>query len=345
MASWKCGSCGLFNFVESVSCRRCGTARDAAAPNHPYQQNGYVPQSTPPPSPYAPFSNHPQPYESSHGQQQPYGQAGNWSSGQANSGNAPQPWDPQQANQSPPPPHWDQPPSHHQQPQSWTPQPANGVAQPAAPYANPMPPAAGYPQNPGYHVPSQPDYSQAPSYGAPSAGSYQPSLQMMNNWNQAGVWREGDKLVMHRRAALPDRCIKCNVPTNGSYLHRKLSWIHPLWGLLILASWIIYLVIYYALRKTAEVDLGLCEEHRASRRTGITVGWLMVALGIGAFVFAIVGEALAFLFIGILLLLGGLIWASYAAAVISVTKMDDQYIWMKRVNKDYLAGFPPAGGY
>lgn len=184
------------------------------------------------------------------------------------------------------------------------------------------------------------DYSQAPSYGAPAAASYQP-----NSWQQGGVWRDGDKLVMHRHAKLPDRCVKCDLPTNGSYLHRKLSWINPLWVLTILASWIIYLIIYYALRKTAEVDLGLCEAHKASRRTGITVGWVVALLGIGAFIFAIVGEALAFLFFGILLFIGGLIYGSYAAAVVSVTKMDDQYIWMKRVSKDYLAGLPPAGGF
>ena len=297
MASWKCGRCGLFNFAESVTCRRCGTEGTAAAPPS-YPTNAYPPQPT---TPYPPTMHQPPPYAPHYGGQQAYDQQGQWNSGHVEPGSASQPW--------------------------------------------PAVPAPGYAPYPASPSPPQPDYSQAPSYGAPAAGSYQPSPQMLHNWNQTGVWREGDRLVMHRQAALPDRCIKCNVPTHGSYLHRKLSWINPLWTLLILASWVIYLVIYYALRKTANVNMGLCEEHRASRRTGMTVGWLMVGLGVAAFVFAIAGEAFAFLLIGVLLFFGGALWASYAAAVVSVAKMDDQYIWLKRVNKDYLASFPPAGGY
>ncbi|HEU4387406.1 MAG TPA: hypothetical protein VFV34_06385, partial [Blastocatellia bacterium] len=39
------------------------------------------------------------------------------------------------------------------------------------------------------------------------------------------VWRDGSKLVMRSSARLPDRCIKCNAPTGGSYVNRKLNWL------------------------------------------------------------------------------------------------------------------------
>jgi hypothetical protein len=205
----------------------------------------------------------------------------------------------------------------------------NGLPYPSQPYA-------------GY---SQTDYSQAPSYGAPSMGAYQSSYPAGYGGQGAGVWREGNKLVMHRKAYLPDRCVKCNAPTNNEYLHRKLTWLHPAWLLLILASWLIYLIVYLAIRKKAEVDLGLCEQHRTNRRTGITVGWITAFLGIGCFVLAIASEAFGLIFLGILLFFFGVIFGSYAANVVSVTKMDDNYIWIRRVHQDYLSNFPTTGGF
>ncbi len=47
------------------------------------------------------------------------------------------------------------------------------------------------------------------------------------NAQPSGVWRRGNTLIMHKDAPLPDRCIKCNIATNGSYIRRRLSWHHP----------------------------------------------------------------------------------------------------------------------
>lgn len=38
-----------------------------------------------------------------------------------------------------------------------------------------------------------------------------------------GVWRDGKLLVMHKKAVLPDRCVKCNQPAGGRRLKRSLS--------------------------------------------------------------------------------------------------------------------------
>src|SRR5688572_472659 len=76
MASWKCGRCGLFNFVESATCRRCGTEGNAAAPPS-YHASGYLPQP-------------PQPYNSHYGGQPTYEQQGQWNPGQANAAGTPQ---------------------------------------------------------------------------------------------------------------------------------------------------------------------------------------------------------------------------------------------------------------
>lgn len=37
-----------------------------------------------------------------------------------------------------------------------------------------------------------------------------------------GVWRHGRLLVMHKRATLPERCVKSNQPAYGRKLKRNL---------------------------------------------------------------------------------------------------------------------------
>jgi hypothetical protein len=339
MSSWKCNNCGLVNFATVEVCRRCQSpAMNGAVSNHPSPSN-FQPHNAPPQK---------DSWQNNFAQQPDY-----------RTGNLPAQFPQASSN--------DYSPNQSYQPNDYAQDngyPQNSDASQNSGYADnhPYSQPPGYQQSSGYaynkggtdglNYPSQPytnysqtDYSQAPSYGAPSMGGYQSSYSAGYGAQGAGVWRDGDKLVMHKQAMLPDRCVKCNAPTNREYLHRKLSWLHPAWLLLILASWIIYLIVYLAIRKKAEVDLGLCEQHKTSRRTAITVGWVTALLGLGCFILAIASETPGFIFLGILLFLFGVIFGSYAANVVSVTKMDDNYIWIKRVNKDYLSSFPPSGGF
>jgi disulfide bond formation protein DsbB len=357
MSSWKCQNCGLVNFAGIESCRRCQTSATGGHTANQYEQGNFQVNRAPqqgdwqtnksaPPSNYqtgdltlqfpqtstdnftqsnpdAPDTGYQQnPY----GQGQPYSQGGNdYSSGGYANNN------PYSQN------------TGYQHNTSY--QPDNGYQQNSG-YAynrgetnnlnNPSQPYTSYPQT---------DYSHAPSYGAPSMGGYQQSYSTGYYGQGAGVWREGDKLVMHKQAHLPDRCVKCNAPTNNEYLPRKLSWIHPAWILLIFASWIIYLIVYLAIRKKADVALGLCQQHTRNRQNGIIIGWASALFGIGFIILAVTAEQPGFVFLAILLILFGAIFGAYAANVVSVSKMDDNYIWIKRVSQDYLANFPPTGRY
>jgi hypothetical protein len=202
----------------------------------------------------------------------------------------------------------------------------------------------GYPPSPQANY-SQTDYSQAPSYGGPSMASYQP---MGYAGQAAGVWRDGKKLVMHKQAQLPDRCVKCNAPTQGAYLHRKLSYLHPACKITILfgiIGWIIYAILSSTLRKKAEVDFGLCEQHTGSRKTNMIIGWAMLIFGVGLLVLAFSTDSGAMILLGFVLLIAGAIIASLAYGVVTVTKMDDTYVWMSRVNEDYLSNFPSSNGF
>jgi hypothetical protein len=61
---------------------------------------------------------------------------------------------------------------------------------------------------------------------------------------------------------------------------RSLYWHHSAWYLLILVNVLIYIVVGMAVRKRAEVALGLCSKHRLRRRVFLSIGWGGLAFGL-----------------------------------------------------------------
>jgi hypothetical protein len=380
-------NCGIINFATAEVCRKCQLPATGDNPANAYARSNFQQQNPPssfPANHFAPQENHhagsssealqPPPtnqysqnngypqtgYSNSHSQPLNYPQ-NNYAQGNSYQNVNPAPgYNPSQSGS------YDNPNPYGQNPNYAQPQ------NPAPPNANNYAQNNGFQQNNGYaynrdnsnglnpqgqgytNYPqanssqsnySQTDYSQAPSYGGPAMASYQP---MGYGGQAAGVWRDGKKLVMHKQAFLPDRCVKCNTPTNGAYLHRKLSWLHPACKITILfglIGWIIYAILSSALKKKAEVDVGLCEQHTGSRKTNMTIGWAMVIFGVVLTVIAFSTETGAMILLGIVLIIAGAIIASLAYGVVTVTKMDDNYVWMSRVNQDYLSNFPSSNGF
>jgi hypothetical protein len=189
------------------------------------------------------------------------------------------------------------------------------------------------------HVQSAPPaagYSLVPEYGLPQQG--QPYAQ------GEGVWREDKMLVMQRTARLPEYCIKCGAPLDRPMLPRTLRWQHPALALLLLAGLpglILYFIIALIVRKTARVDIGICEEHAGKRRTAILVSWLIFLLSLAFFALAIVQESGGSALFGVLLLLMSLIYAIGWAKLVRVKKIDEHYVCLKGIDETFLSMFPP----
>ena len=160
----------------------------------------------------------------------------------------------------------------------------------------------------------------------------------------SGVWRDKSTLVMSKDAELPDRCVKCNAPAYGSRLKKRLTWHHPAIYLIIFVALLIYFIVALVVRKTATVRLGLCEEHRAKRRRNIWITWLLVLLGVVGFFAAAANEDGTYLLIGFLLIVAAIIYALVAIRIVSPSKIDDKFVWLKGVNKDYLNELPQWPG-
>lgn len=157
------------------------------------------------------------------------------------------------------------------------------------------------------------------------------------------IWRDNSTLVMTKEALLPNRCIKCNEPT-GERLKRKLTWHHPALYLTILISILVYAILAMVIRKTATVNVGLCEDHLSSRRRHLTITWILGIAGMLCLPLAGVLEDGTFVLVGLLLLFVTAIYGIVTLRVVVPTKIDNHFVWIKGINADYLQEFPQWQG-
>jgi len=157
------------------------------------------------------------------------------------------------------------------------------------------------------------------------------------------IWRNNSVLVMTKEALLPNRCIKCNAPADEQ-LKRKLTWHHPALYLLALASLLIYIVVALVVRKTATVNVGLCEDHSSARRRNILINWALGLTSVAGFTAAVMFEDGSLAVLGAVLLLATAIYGIVTLRVVVPTKIDDYFVWLKGINGSYLQEFPEWRG-
>jgi len=179
-------------------------------------------------------------------------------------------------------------------------------------------------------------------YAAPEAGVSSSRLATEADEGR-GVWRDGKILVMVKIARLPSRCVKCNAPTTNR-LKRSLSWHNPaLYLMIFFPGLLFYVIVASIVRKTAKIEVPLCEEHRARRSKGILIAWLISLAGI-ALCFApafgnderLVGLVVA----GVAMIIGGMIFGSLRSQVVVPKKIDATHVWLKKIGEAYLADLP-----
>jgi hypothetical protein len=176
-------------------------------------------------------------------------------------------------------------------------------------------------------------------YAAPETDAKDPYFS--HGRNQGGIWRDGLILVMDKEAKLPDRCVKCDEPSEKERLRRNLYWHHPAYYALVLISPLIYLIAYAIVRKTAQVDVGLCSQHRWRRWRAIAIAWALGLAGVAVFISGLLRPVNGWLvLLGGVLLFGSVIYGVIKAQVVVPKRIDKRFVWLKQVHPDYLARFP-----
>lgn len=168
----------------------------------------------------------------------------------------------------------------------------------------------------------------------------------------SAAWRSGKHLVIPVEAALPERCLKCNVdvPEDGR-LTKKVYWYHWLVYFLLLINILVFVIVALVLRKRAHVTLSLCREHRAKRLRHIIVAWTLSLTGIISFVFGLTGtttnQSAAFTGLGVLLVIAGIIYGATLGRILVPTRIKDGFAWLRGAGPKFLhtlPDWPKAGG-
>lgn len=158
------------------------------------------------------------------------------------------------------------------------------------------------------------------------------------------LWRSGRQLVTSIHATLPDRCVKCNAPSDGRPMLRKLYWHHPALYILILPGLLIYALVAIAVRNTATIRASLCPEHRSRRKRAILIAWVLVVAGVIGFILAASSESGWGMLVGGLAFLAGMITAIVGTSLLSAKKIDKQNAWVAGCCPEFLAAFPEWPG-
>jgi hypothetical protein len=173
-----------------------------------------------------------------------------------------------------------------------------------------------------------------------------------SNESQDGIYRDSNLLVIELRASLPKRCYKCNSPNIIDYETQELEYVPYLqkrikWAAGAITSAAKLLPLTPG-RRTMELHLHACSEHRSIRPRLFVIGAIAVVLSvlvlfISARILSDYGEIMNYITIvtAVLFTIGImiLVWGSYLESV-SVDKYRDSYFWVKGFNEEYLKSFP-----
>jgi hypothetical protein len=162
------------------------------------------------------------------------------------------------------------------------------------------------------------------------------------------AWREDNQIVMLPGALLPQRCVKCNEPADEPTKTRKVYYHHPALYLLVFGWAIIYIIVALIVRKTAEINPGLCAEHKKQRALWMAISWFG-ALG-SLFLLPMLAAALSidfgpWMLLCIGLFLGFAITGIVKARILYPKKIDDHYARLKGAGENFLASLPQFRGY
>ncbi|MCA9537723.1 MAG: hypothetical protein KC620_02470 [Myxococcales bacterium] len=143
-------------------------------------------------------------------------------------------------------------------------------------------------------------------------------------------WFEGDRLVVPIGGRVPtDRCIFDGTQDGLETKTRKLQWMPPWLGIMVIISPLIFIILWLILRKTGSIECALGANFRDRRKKGILYGWGGALLALVLFVVGIPANMPVLTIVGLLLLVAAIITGAVMVQPFNVAKIDKQNIYIK----------------
>jgi hypothetical protein len=135
-------------------------------------------------------------------------------------------------------------------------------------------------------------------------------------------------LRVRKGAALPNVCLWSGEPEGAQRVRKVLHWAPP-WTA-ILALWpLIYLVVYFIVRKSGSIDYSLGPGARARKQQALVYGGGGMLLSFAALALGIARDAPLSALLGVLGFLAALIFTLIRARVVQVVRIDKEHVHLK----------------
>lgn len=155
------------------------------------------------------------------------------------------------------------------------------------------------------------------------------------------VYADGDEVVLRAGSDLPERCVVCDTRDRVRMSRKRVVWHHPAWYLLILLNLILYVIVALVIRRSARIQVGICEEHRKRRLSRILAGCGVVVLGVLTSMSQFdQGGLMLGLAIGFTLLAA--IVTLFLGRTVFATRIDREWVRLKGAGGAFLDGLPRA---
>lgn len=155
------------------------------------------------------------------------------------------------------------------------------------------------------------------------------------------LYRDKKNLVFRKGAMMPSQCIKTNKQLNDQDgVQKKIYWNHPLIGLTLFISPLIYIILALATRKQYEGFFPVCPEYNKKRKFHVFYGVLALIVGIVLFIVSAANEELILLMAPATILVLGAIIFLFRKRLLIPIKITNDFVWMKGVHKDFLHTLP-----
>jgi rubredoxin len=148
-----------------------------------------------------------------------------------------------------------------------------------------------------------------------------------------GGWRDSNLLVIASNTALPMRCLRCNSEVRVAPRRLRINHYSK-------SNLLTYFVGYLEWKEFT-LRLPLCQAHNLSRWGSIVLGIALIFLGIAVVVAGFGVNQVILCYVGVAMVLAGFVTTAIKGHPISVHRSKTPFVWLRGINKNYLAPLPP----
>lgn len=171
-----------------------------------------------------------------------------------------------------------------------------------------------------------------------------PKTELIDSNVTGEASRYKKNIIINTESALPERCIKCNQPTE-EFVNIKLFYMNPWWYLLILVNLLVLIIVSVFAGKRYRLKVPLCQLHNKKYKNRKLLVWgilltSVITILIGLFLFSQQSETLGLvLTVGITLLLVAII-TGFSIRLLHIRKRKGTTLWISGSKPAFLDSLP-----